>query len=40
MLASVRALIAQSLAISTSFLLVFSCIIASGMVYNGVRINC
>lgn len=39
MLASVRVLIAQSLAISTSFLLVFSCVIAAGMVYNGVRIN-
>ena len=39
MLDSVRELIAQSLAITTSFLLVFSCIIACGMVYNGVRIN-
>lgn len=39
MLASVRELIARSLAISTSFLLVFSCVIAAGMVYNGVRIN-
>lgn len=39
MLASVRNLIAESLAITTSVLLVFSCIIASGMVYNGVRIN-
>jgi len=39
MLASVRALIGESLAITTSVLLLFSCIIASGMVYNGVRIN-
>lgn len=39
MLASVRKLIAESLAITTSVLMVFSCIIASGMVYNGVRIS-
>lgn len=39
MLASIRTLIAESLAITTSVLLVFSCIIASGMIYNGVRIN-
>jgi putative ABC transport system permease protein len=39
MLASVRTLIAESLAITTSVLVVFSCIIASGMIYNGVRIN-
>lgn len=39
MLSSVRTLIAESLAITTSVLVVFSCIIASGMVYNGVRIS-
>lgn len=39
MLASVRKLIAESLAITTSVLMIFSCIIASGMVYNGVRIS-
>ncbi|NTV48794.1 MAG: FtsX-like permease family protein [Geobacteraceae bacterium] len=39
MLASVRKLIAESLTITTSVLMVFSCIIASGMVYNGVRIS-
>ena len=39
MLASFRTLIAESLTISISVLVVFSCIIASGMVYNGVRIN-
>lgn len=39
MLDSARALIAESLAITTSVLVVFSCIIASGMVYNNVRIN-
>ncbi|MGB9082585.1 MAG: FtsX-like permease family protein [Desulfuromonadaceae bacterium] len=39
MLASVRKLIAESLAITTSVLMVFSCIIAAGMVYNGVRIS-
>ena len=39
MLASARKLIAESLAISISTLVFFSCIIAFGMVYNGVRIN-
>lgn len=39
MLSSIRKLIAESLAITTSVLVVFSCIIASGMVYNGVRIS-
>jgi putative ABC transport system permease protein len=39
MLASTRTLIAESLAITTSVLVIFSCIIASGMVYNGVRIS-
>lgn len=39
MLASIRKLIAESLAISISVFVVFSCIIAAGMVYNGVRIN-
>jgi putative ABC transport system permease protein len=39
MLASFRTLIAESLTMSVSVLVVFSCIIASGMVYNGVRIS-
>lgn len=39
MLTSVRKLIAESLTITISVLMVFSCIIASGMVYNGVRIS-
>ncbi len=39
MLASFKTLITESLAISISVLVVFSCIIACGMVYNGVRIN-
>lgn len=39
MMDSVRSLIAESLAITTSVLVLFSCIIASGMIYNGVRIN-
>jgi putative ABC transport system permease protein len=39
MLASFRTLIAESLTMSVSVLVFFSCIIASGMVYNGVRIS-
>lgn len=39
MLESFRKLIAESLSISISVLVAFSCIIATGMVYNGVRIN-
>jgi putative ABC transport system permease protein len=39
MLASFRTLIAESLTMSISVLVFFSCIIASGMVYNGVRIS-